>query len=147
MTGVVKKSFETPDERRTPDKTVVQVVDLGSVKAARMTLQPGWSWSECIKPVAGTESCQTHHVGTVASGQLRVRHHDGTEVQVGPGDAYVIEPGHDAWVIGSEPFVAYEYDSKAAETYAAKLNAGHAGLTPTKNCRPVTVRHGPRAES
>ena len=83
MAGVAKKSFETPDERRTPDKTVVQVVDLGSVKAARMTLQPGWSWSECIKPVAGTESCQTHHVGTVASGQLRVRHHDGTEVQVG----------------------------------------------------------------
>jgi mannose-6-phosphate isomerase-like protein (cupin superfamily) len=89
-----------------------------SVKAARMTLQPGWRWSECIKPVVGTESCQTHHVGTVASGQLQVRHDDGTEVQVGPGDAYVIDPGHDAWVIGSEPFVAYEFDSSAAETYA-----------------------------
>ena len=71
-----------------------------------------------FKPVAGTESCQTHHVGTVTSGQLQLRHDDGTEVQVGPGDAYVIEPGHDAWVIGSEPFVAYEFDSSAAETYA-----------------------------
>lgn len=118
MAGIRKKSFEAPDERRTPDKTNMQVVDLGSVKAGRMTLEPGWSWSECIKPVAGTETCQTHHVGTVASGQLRVRHDDGTEVVLAAGDAYVIEPGHDAWVVGSEPFVAYEFDSKAAETYA-----------------------------
>ena len=118
MAGIAKKNFDAPDERRAPDKTVMQVVDLGSVKAARMTLQPGWRWSECIKPVAGTESCQNNHVGTVASGQLRVRHDDGTEVQLGPGDAYVIEPGHDAWVIGSEPLVGYEFDSKAAETYA-----------------------------
>jgi hypothetical protein len=118
MAGIAKKSFGSPDEHRTPDKTEVDVVDLGSVKAARMTLQPGWRWSECIKPVAGTESCQVHHVGTVTAGQLRVRHNDGTELEVGPGDAYVIEPGHDAWVVGSEPFVAYEFDSQAAETYA-----------------------------
>ena len=63
MAGVVKKSFDSPDERRTPDKTEVEVVDLGSVKAARMTLQPGWRWSECIKPIVGTESCQIHHEG------------------------------------------------------------------------------------
>ncbi|MET0420161.1 MAG: cupin, partial [Acidimicrobiia bacterium] len=60
MAGVVRKSFGTPDEHRTPDKTEVDV-DLGSVKAARMTLQPGWRWSECIKPIVGTESCQLHH--------------------------------------------------------------------------------------
>ena len=118
MAGIAKKNFDKPDEHRTPDKTEVQVVDLGSVKAARMTLQPGWRWSECIKPVAGTESCQFQHVGTVASGRLQIRHNDGTEIQVGSGDAYVIEPGHDAWVVGSEPFVAYEFDSQAAEAYA-----------------------------
>ena len=84
MAGVAKKSFESPDERRAPDKTEVDVVELGSVKAARMTLQPGWRWSECIKPVAGTESCQIHHVGTATAGQLRVRHDDGTELEVGP---------------------------------------------------------------
>jgi uncharacterized protein YjlB len=116
MGGVVKKNFESPDERRVPEKTSVEVIDLGSVKAARMTLQPGWRWSECIKPVAGTPSCQSHHVGAVATGQLRVRHDDGTEISVGPGDAYVIAPGHDAWVESSEPFVAYEFDSQAAET-------------------------------
>lgn len=118
MAGVAKKSLDSPDERRTPDKTEMHVVDLGSVKVARMTLQPGWRWSECIKPVAGTESCRAHHVGSAASGHLRVRHDDGTEVELGAGEAYVIEPGHDAWVIGSEPFVAYEFDSTAAQTYA-----------------------------
>jgi uncharacterized protein YjlB len=118
MAGITKKSFDAPDERRAPDKTEMQVVDLGAVKAARMTLQPGWRWSECIKPVVGTDSCQTHHVGTVASGKLVVRHNDGTEIEVGAGDAYVIEPGHDAWVVGSVPFVAFEFDSRAAETYA-----------------------------
>jgi hypothetical protein len=82
MAGIAKKSFDEPDKRRTPDKAEVQVVDLGSIKAARMTLQPGWRWSECVKPVVGTDSCQIHHVGTVASGTLRVRHDDGTEVEV-----------------------------------------------------------------
>ena len=68
MAGAVKKSFGSPDERRTPDKTEMEVVDLGSVKAARMTLQPGWRWSECIKPIAGTESCQVHHRGNARGG-------------------------------------------------------------------------------
>jgi len=117
MVGVVKKSFESPDERRNPPKTTVEVVDLGSVKAARMTLEPGWRWSECIKPVVGTDSCQLHHEGTVVAGHMQVRHSDGTEVEIGPGDAYVIQPGHDAWVSGPETFVGYEFDSKAAEAF------------------------------
>jgi mannose-6-phosphate isomerase-like protein (cupin superfamily) len=118
MSGISAKSFDSPDERRAPDKTHVEVVDLGSVKAARMTLQPGWRWSECIKPMVGTDSCQVHHVGTVASGRLHVEHEDGTALEIGPGDAYVIEPGHDAWVTSDEPFVGYEFDSQAAASYA-----------------------------
>src|SRR5438046_8587633 len=98
MAGIAKKSFGSPDEHRTPDKTRVEVVDLGSVKAARMTLQPGWRWSECIKPVAKTDSCQARHVGTVVSGAMHVRHDDGTEQDLAPGDAYVIEPGHATWI-------------------------------------------------
>lgn len=119
MAGITRKSFDTPDESRRPDKTTVEVVDLGSVKAGRLTLQPGWRWSECMKPVAGTESCQARHVGAVVSGQLHVTHTDGTEVDLGPGDAYLIEPGHDAWVIGDEPFQGFEFESKTAETYAS----------------------------
>ena len=112
------KSFDSPDESRTPDKTKVEVVDLGGTKAARMTLQPGWRWSECIKPVAGTESCQVHHVGVVLSGHMHVVNDDGNEHDIGPGNAYIIEPGHDSWVVGDEPIVAYEFDSSAAATFA-----------------------------
>lgn len=118
MAGIASKSFESPDETRSPEKTTVHVVDLGSAKAARLTMQPGWKWSECIKPVVGTESCQARHVGTVVAGRLHIVHDDGTEAEVGPGDAYVIEPGHDAWVEGDEDWVAYEFESKSAETYA-----------------------------
>ena len=97
------------------------MVDLGSVHAARMTLEPGWRWSECIKPVVGTESCQVHHVGTAMSGRLHIEHEDGSSVEIGPGDAYVIEPGHDAWVVGNETFVGYEFDSKAARELRSDL--------------------------
>lgn len=119
MAGIVKKSFESPDESRAPDKTQVDVVKLEQATAARYTLQPGWRWSECVKPVAGTDSCQARHVGAVLSGRLQVTHDDGTEIEVGPGDAYVIEPGHDASVVGNEPWVAFEFESKTAEVYGA----------------------------
>jgi hypothetical protein len=118
MAGIASKSFSSPDETRAPDKTKVEVVDLGGVKAARMTLQPGWRWSECIKPVAGTKSCQARHVGTVVSGRIHVKHDDGSEAEMGPGDAYVIEPGHDAWIVGNEPLVGFEFESTTAGSYA-----------------------------
>src|SRR4051812_6067930 len=119
MAGVVKKGFESADEVRTPDKTRLEIVDLGGgIKAAKMTAEPGWRWSECIKPLVGTDSCQTHHVGTAISGSIHVAHEDGTEQEIGTGDAYVIEPGHDAWVTSSDPFVAFEFDSSAAASFA-----------------------------
>ena len=92
---------------------------IGGVKAARLTLQPGWRWSECIKPIAGTDSCQARHVGAIESGHMHVVHDDGTEADVVAGSAYLIEPGHDAWVVGDEPIVAYEFDSTTVTTYAA----------------------------
>jgi hypothetical protein len=123
MSGVSKKSFEAPDETRAPDKTRVQVVSLGeTTSAARLTLQPGWRWSECIKPVVGTDSCQARHVGTVLSGSMHIVHNDGAEIDLGPGDVYVVEPGHDAWVTSDEPLVGVEFESKTAETYAKGAN-------------------------
>lgn len=118
MASLNVKSFDAPDETRTPDKTKMEVVDLGGVKAARMTAQPGWKWSDCIKPVVGGDSCQAHHVGTVVAGQMHVAHSDGSEMDIGAGDAYTIAPGHDAWVVGDQPFVAYEFDSTAAASFA-----------------------------
>ena len=116
MAGIASGSFDQPDETRTPDKTRIEVVRLGALTAARITFQPGWRWSESIKPVVGTDSCQARHVGTVASGRLHVVHEDGSEAEAAPGAVYVIEPGHDAWVVGDEPFVGFEFES--AETYA-----------------------------
>jgi hypothetical protein len=118
MAGIATRNFEQADERRRPDKTEVDVVDLGSVKAAKVTFQPGWRWSECIKPVAGTASCQAHHVGIVVAGRIHVEHEDGSSAEIGPGDAYVIEPGHDAWVVGDDAVVGYEFDSQTAATFA-----------------------------
>ena len=80
--------------------------------------RPGWRWSDCIKPVAGTDSCQAHHVGVVLAGTLHVAHEDGSEQDIGAGSAYVIEPGHDAWVVGDEAVVGYEFDARTAEDYA-----------------------------
>jgi hypothetical protein len=113
------KSFDRPDESRTPELTRVDVVELGDVQAARLTLEPGWRWSECIKPLAGTDRCQARHVGVVGAGTLHVVQEDGTEAEVGPAQAYVIEPGHDAWVVGDEAFVGYEFESRTAQTYAS----------------------------
>lgn len=118
MAGVEKLDFDSPDESRTPDKTQVDVVRLGGTTAARLTMEPGWRWSECVKPVAGTDSCQHRHVGIVQSGRMRVTHEDGTVVELGPGDAYLIQPGHDAEILGDERFVGFEFAHQAAETYA-----------------------------
>jgi quercetin dioxygenase-like cupin family protein len=118
MAGIERRAFDSPDETRTPDKTRIEIVRMPGATAARFSFEPGWRWSECIKPVAGTDSCQARHVGVVHAGRLAVSHEDGTEIELGPGDAYVIEPGHDAWVVGDEGFVGFEFESSAAEEYA-----------------------------
>jgi len=79
-------------------------------------MEAGWRWSEAVKPIAGTDSCEAKHIGAVVTGHLHVRHDDETEADARQGDAYVIQPGHDAWVVGDEPFVAFEFES--GETYA-----------------------------
>jgi hypothetical protein len=116
MAGIESKSFDDADETRTPAKTKVDVVRVGGTEVGRFAFEPGWKWSECIKPVVGTERCQSDHVGYLESGRMRVVHEDGTELEIGPGEAYRIAPGHDAWVVGDKPVVAFEF--KSAATYA-----------------------------
>jgi hypothetical protein len=120
MAGVERFNFDSPDETRTPSKTRVDVVRTGAASAARISLEPGWKWSECVKPVAGTDSCQVHHVGFVQSGSMHIVHEDGTELELGAGSAYEILPGHDAWVVGDEGCVVLEFESTAAEEYASE---------------------------
>jgi hypothetical protein len=116
VSGIESKSFAKPDETRTPAKTRVDVVHVGGTEVGRFTFEPGWKWSECIKPVVGTERCQNDHVGYLESGRLAVVHEDGTELEISAGEAYRIAPGHDAWVVGNDKAVAYEF--KSADSYA-----------------------------
>ena len=118
MAGVEVRDFDSPDETRSPDKTTIEVVRMGGATAARMRLEPGWKWSECIKPIVGGERCQARHLGLLQSGTMHVVHDDGTEQEIRPGQTYVIEPGHDAWVVGDEPIVGFEFQSQTAEEYA-----------------------------
>jgi hypothetical protein len=85
MTRMVKKSFDAPDEIRSFDKSKIGVVDLGDVEVIRVTNQPGWRWSKCVKPIVGTDSCQVRHLIHVLSGRIKVRMDDGSESRVRPG--------------------------------------------------------------
>lgn len=112
------KSLDSPDETRIFENGEVGVVSLGDFTASRLVLEPGWRWSENVKPIAGTDSCQVLHTGYQVSGHLHVRMDDGSEAEVGPGEAYVVPPGHDAWVVGDEPVVTVDMSSVTAEHYA-----------------------------
>ncbi|HSX15026.1 MAG TPA: cupin domain-containing protein [Candidatus Saccharimonadales bacterium] len=103
-----KKSFEAPDEKHPSGRGVVDAINLGGITTRRLTFQPGWRWSEDVKPEAKTNSCQYAHLTIHVSGQIAVHLDDGTEMKFGPGDVGLIPPGHDAWVIGNEPAVIIE---------------------------------------
>lgn len=113
MPGVESRNFEAPDETRTPDKTKVELVNLAGGQIGRYTFQPGWRWSECIKPTVGTDTCQVEHIGYAVSGTLRVEHEDGTTENVTAGSVYRIAPSHDASVVGDEPAVFVEFQGAA----------------------------------
>jgi len=113
MAGVEARDFTAPDEIRTPDKTKVELVNVAGGQIARYTFEPGWRWSECIKPVVGTDSCQVEHIGYVVGGSLHVKHEDGTEADLTEGSVYRVAPGHDAWNDGSEPVVFVEFQGAA----------------------------------
>jgi quercetin dioxygenase-like cupin family protein len=116
VTKLEVKSHGSPDEVRSPDKTRVEIVRLEGFTLGRFNFEPGWRWSECVKPVVKTDSCQVSHVGYAVSGRLTVRMKDGTQKTIVAGESYTIPPGHDAWVEGNERFVGIEVMS--AEQYA-----------------------------
>src|SRR5689334_12617312 len=104
MPALQRKGFAQPDQARTFPNGKVDVVQLGEVAVCRFQFRPGWRWSKDVAPIAGTRSCQHRHLGYTISGSLHVVQDDGTEMIIGPGDAYEIPAGHDAWVEGSEPW-------------------------------------------
>ena len=103
-----KKSLNAPDETRTMEKGRVELATVGGVNFGRAILQPGWKWSTHVKPIVKTKSCEAPHMQYFVSGRLHVVMDDGTQDEFGPGDVGAIPPGHDAWVVGSEPVVAID---------------------------------------
>ncbi|MEY7977645.1 cupin domain-containing protein [Streptomyces pilosus] len=112
------KMLEKPDERRDFPRGHLEAVHMSGLDFAVATFEPGWRWSQSVGPIAGTESCRIHHNGCVVQGRMRIRMDDGAEGEVGPGDVFVCSPGHDAWVIGDEPVVVYDFAGAMAQEYA-----------------------------
>jgi hypothetical protein len=103
------KSLNTPDETRTLPLTNIDVVTFGDLSLMKVTFQPGWRWSKDVKPSVGTRSCEVPHFNYGISGHLHIRMDDGSESDVGPGDVQILAPGHDAWVVGDEPYVGLDF--------------------------------------
>ena len=110
MSGVESKSLNSPDETRPMGAMgKVEVVMMSAGSVGRATFEPGWKWSEHVKPIAGTESCEVSHAGYCVSGRMIVRFDSGEEIEFGPGDVAIMPAGHDAWIIGDEPCVVIDW--------------------------------------
>ena len=103
------KKFAAPDEVRTFNHGRIELVNIGGGTVGRMTLDPGWRWSEDVKPVAGTEWCTAPHFQYLVSGRVHIKMADGNEFDLGPGDVSSLPANHDAWVLGDEPAVLVDW--------------------------------------
>lgn len=109
-------SFAQPSETRAFPKGRVEIVRIGDTEIGRLILEPGWRWSNDVRPIAGTDSCEAPHFQYHVEGHLAIRMDDGTEFVAGPGDVTSLPSGHDAWVVGDEPVVVIDWF--AASSYA-----------------------------
>jgi hypothetical protein len=112
--AIAVKRFDQPDEvRRFAGHGHADVVEIGGRHVVRSTFEPGWRWSQDVKPIAKTESCQVSHLGYMMSGRMRILMDDGTRHDAGPGDVVTIAPGHDAEIIGDETCVFLDFGDVA----------------------------------
>jgi hypothetical protein len=103
------KSFSKPDETREFPHGRAEILNVGNGQVGRLVFQPGWRWSNDVKPIAKTHSCTAPHFQYHVSGRLGIRMDDGTELIAGPGDITSLPSGHDAWVVGDEPVVVVDW--------------------------------------
>ena len=110
MAAVEVKSFDAPDETRPFEGNGrADVLTLAGQPVARGVFEPGWKWSTNLKPIAKTDSCQVSHLGYCISGRMKIYMDDGTEAEIGPGQAAAIPPGHDAETVGDEACVWVDF--------------------------------------
>ena len=123
MAKLQRRPMTRADEVRSYAHGRVEVFDMGDFIVTRFISEPGWRWSTSVKPIAGTDYCQFHHHGYTLSGRLHVETVDGAEMEIGPGEIYEIPPGHDAWVLGDEPWVAIDWAPSRAYARSAGTSA------------------------
>ena len=107
--GTEHRSFQQPDETRAFPFGRAEIVRVGGAEVGRLVFEPGWRWSEHVRPIAGTHSCEAPHFQYHVSGRLAIRMDDGSEFVAGPGDVTSLPSGHDAWVVGDEPVVVVDW--------------------------------------
>jgi quercetin dioxygenase-like cupin family protein len=115
MTALSRMSLDQPEETRpfTGSSGHLDLVNLANGPVGRAVFQPGWKWSEHVKPIAGTASCMAAHACYFVSGRMKVVADDGQEIEYGPGDVALMAPGHDAWTVGDEPCVVVDWQGFA----------------------------------
>jgi quercetin dioxygenase-like cupin family protein len=115
MAGLIRRSLDKPEETRAfkDGKGHLDLVHLEGGGVGRAVFEPGWRWSEHVKPIAGTDTCEASHVGYFLSGRMKVVMNDGEEAEFGPGDFMVCPPGHDAWIVGDQPCVVLDWQGYA----------------------------------
>ena len=104
-----QRDFASPDDVRTFSHGRLEVLRIGGSEIGRLVLQPGWRWSEHVKPVAGTELCEAPHFQYHVAGTLRIRTADGAEFDATPGQVTSLPAGHDAWVVGEDDVVVVDW--------------------------------------
>lgn len=104
-------NFDEPDESRPFEGGMgrLDVINTENGPVGRAVFEPGWRWSQHVKPLAGTDSCEAAHAGYIVSGRIRIVMDDGDAAEAGPGDFLSVAPGHDAWVLGDEPCVVVDW--------------------------------------
>ena len=102
-------SFMSPDETRDFPNGHAEIVKVGGAEIGRLVFEPGWRWSNDVRPIAGTESCEAPHFQYHVAGRLAIRMDDGTELIAEPGDVTSLPSGHDAWVVGDEAVVVVDW--------------------------------------
>src|SRR5208337_2953883 len=112
------KSFARPDEIRNFPHGKAEILTVGGAEVGRLVFEPGWRWSNDVKPLAKTSSCEAPHFQYHVSGKLAILMDDGTEFVAGPGDITSLPKGHDAWVVGNEPVVVVDWFG--ASSYAKR---------------------------
>jgi class 3 adenylate cyclase len=122
MPRLQARSFTASGDLRAFPHGHTSVLQLDETVVGYGVYEPGRRWSTDMPGIARSATCQLHHVGYAVSGQLHVQTDAGEELDVHGHSLYEIPPGHDAWVVGDEPFVTLDWSS--ARGWATMVHEG-----------------------